>query len=300
MHYPDLKGIVTVLNTPFTDDDQIDYTALQRHASLAISEGVCGFLVPAMAAEVQSLRGTERVDMVRAVLDVSRGKAAVVGGASAATHLERCRNVEQLAELGCDVVLVSQPYETHDRFISDLKELAQVSDRALMVQDWDAGGSGVPLAAIVEAHNRIEAFQYIKVETLDAGPKYTAIKRATNGQLHVSGGWAVMQLIESLDRGVDAFMPTSMHRIYVTIYRIYQQGDCEAATDLFRKTLPILAFSNQHLEHSIHFFKRMMWRQGLYPTPRLRNPRHVFDDQHQATADELIALASGIERQIGG
>ncbi|WP_413992297.1 hypothetical protein ACMDCR_09525 [Labrys okinawensis] len=107
-----------------------------------------------------------------------------------------------------------------------------------------------------------------------------------------------MQLIEALDRGVDAFMPTSLHRIYVGIYKLYQAGDRDGATKLFRRALPILAFSNQHLEHSIHFFKRLLWKQGVYPTPRLRAPVFVFDSHHERMADEFIALALGLDDEL--
>ena len=298
MQHPELKGIVTVLNTPFTDDDQVDFEALKMHARLAIDEGVCGFLVPANAGEVQSLRGTERSDMVAAVLEAADGQAAVIGGASADSHAQRCANAETLAALGSDVVLVSQPFESTEKYIAALTDIASASGKPLMVQDWDANGSGVPVAALIEAYEKVDAFKYLKVETLDSGPKYTALKQETQGRMHVSGGWAVMQLIEALDRGIDAFMPTSLHRIYVSVYRLYRNGDRHGATKLFREALPILAFSNQHLEHSIHFFKRMLWRQGIYPKPRLRRPRHVFDDKHIAVADELIELAFALERRL--
>lgn len=44
---------------------------------------------------------------------------------------------------------------------------------------------------------------------------------ATGGRLHVPDGWAVMQMIEALDRGVYACIPTALHAVYVPIYRIY-------------------------------------------------------------------------------
>ncbi|RWI47918.1 MAG: dihydrodipicolinate synthase family protein [Mesorhizobium sp.] len=298
MQFPEMRGIVTVLNTPFTDDDRVDFQALQRHTEFAIKSGVAGFLVPANAAEVQSLRGTERDDMVAAVLEVSRKRAVVVGGASAPTHAERCRNSERLAKLGSDVILVSQPYENAGQYLTELQDVAAVAALPLMVQDWDANGTGVPLASLVEACSAIPQVRYLKIETVDAGPKYTALKRATKGDVHVSGGWTVMQLIEALDRGVDAFMPTSLHRIYVSIYKLYTAGNRDAATELFRRALPILAFSNQHLEHSIHFFKRLLWKQDIYPTPKLRAPVHAFDDHHRRMADELIELALTLDGEL--
>jgi 4-hydroxy-tetrahydrodipicolinate synthase len=67
---------------------------------------------------------------------------------------------------------------------------------------------------------------------------------------------------------------------------------------LFRRLLPILAFSNQHLDISIHFFKRLLYRQGLYPTPRVREPILPFDGYHMRIADELIDYALKLMREI--
>ncbi|HPE77054.1 MAG TPA: dihydrodipicolinate synthase family protein, partial [Draconibacterium sp.] len=55
-----LNGIVTVLNTPFKTDNSIDFSALKRNVTNAISAGVVGFLVPAMASEVYKLSEIER------------------------------------------------------------------------------------------------------------------------------------------------------------------------------------------------------------------------------------------------
>jgi len=294
-----LRGIVTVLNTPFGEDGTVDFAALERHADYAIEAGVAGFLIPGFAAEVLALSSDERSGMVKTVVDVARGRAQVVGGASAPTQDERCRNAERLAGLGCDIVLANLAWTSDEQYADEIRGLAKASGRDLMIQDFDANGPGVPVPAIADAFAQIPAFRYLKVETFDAGPKYTALKLATEGRLHVSGGWAVMQLIEALDRKVDAFMPTGLHRAYVTSFKRYTSGDRDGAVNLFHRLLPILAFSNQHLEHSIHFFKRLLWRQGIYPTPALRNPAHAFDAHHQRIADELIEKAMRIETELG-
>lgn len=294
-----MRGIVTVLNTPFTEADTIDYAALARHATLALDAGVVGFLVPAMAAEVGTLTDDERDGMVRVVADAIDHKVPVIGGASAETQSARLRNAERLAALGCDVVLVSQPYSSEQQYIREIGEIARASGLPLMIQDWDATGSGVPIQAILGAFEAVDQLRYLKVETADAGQKYTALKRATGGELHVSGGWAVTQLIEALDRGVDAFMPTALHSVYVGIVDRYRVGDRAAAVDLFRRVLPILAFANQNLELSIHFFKRLLWRLDVYPTSRLRSPTNLPDEYQMRVMDELIELAVALQTELG-
>ncbi|MDZ4861598.1 MAG: dihydrodipicolinate synthase family protein, partial [Candidatus Hydrogenedentes bacterium] len=63
----DLHGIITVLNTPFLDDDSLDLEGLRRNVRYAIDAGVAGFLVPAMASEVGKLSETERLTLVGTV-----------------------------------------------------------------------------------------------------------------------------------------------------------------------------------------------------------------------------------------
>lgn len=295
-----LRGIVTVLNTPFTAGNELDAGALRHHIRVALDAGVAGFLAPAMASEVDKLTDVERDLFVSTVLDEVRGRAVVIGGASAPAATERVRLSRRLVEAGCDGVLVSIPYENDEQYSRAVREVAETSPPFLMLQDWDPRGYGVPVATLVKLFETVEAFRAVKVEVVPAGRKYSELLAATGGRLHVSGGWAVMQMIEALDRGVHAIMPTALHAIYVRIYRLHSTGQRQAARKLFDQLLPILAFSNQHLDISIHFFKRLLFAQGIYPTPAVRAPVVPFDEIHARVADELIACAVALEAAVTG
>ncbi|MDF2721877.1 MAG: dihydrodipicolinate synthase family protein [Paenibacillus sp.] len=294
-----IRGIVTVLNTPFTADDRIDHESLRKNVRAAIHAGVAGFLVPAMAGEALKLSADERSGIVRAVLDETRGRAPVIGGASAATPAERIALAQTLIELGCEGVLASIPYEGAESYARHVSDLAELKPGFLILQDWDFQGAGIPVPVIVDLFRDVEVFRGIKIEVANAGAKYSEVLAATGGKLHVSGGWAVNQLIEGLDRGVHAFMPTAMHPIYTRIYRLYVGGEREQAQQLFNRLLPVLAFSNQHLDYSIHFFKRLLFAQGLYATPNVREPILPFDEYHERRSRELIALVQTLAAEVG-
>ncbi|NDJ63321.1 MAG: dihydrodipicolinate synthase family protein [Chloroflexi bacterium] len=294
-----LRGIVTVLNTPFSADDQIDHAALAAHTRRAVDAGIAGILYPAMASEVLALTETERDAAVQTVLAAADRRVTVIGGASAAESAERARHAARLTELGCDGVLVSIPYESDADYTAAVRAVAAVEPGFLMLQDWASGDYGLPVPLIVRLFDAIPAFQSLKIEVVPAGVKYSEVLHATDGRLHIAGGWAVMQMIEALDRGVHTVMPTAMHPIYTHIDRLYRGGDREAAQRLFRRVLPVLAFSNQHLDISIHFFKRLLWRQGIYPTSNVRAPVLPFDDHHARSADDLIDLVLALETELG-
>jgi len=289
-----------VLNAPFTAANELDVDALRRHVRKALTAGVAGFLVPGMASEVDRLTPAERTLFVDTVLEEAKGRAVVIGGASAASSAERVRLARQLVAVGCDGILVSIPYQDDEQYAAAVREVAETAPPFLMLQDWDPHGYGVPVATLVRLFETVETFRAVKVEVVPAGRKYSELLTATGGRLHVSGGWAVMQMIEALDRGVHAFMPTALHAVYVRIYQLYTAGDRQAACDLFERLLPVLAFANQHLDISIHFFKRLLHAQGIYPTPAVRSPILPFDEAHERITQELIARACALEAELAG
>ena len=293
-----LQGIVTVLNTPFKTDKSIDFSALKRNVDYALESGVAGFLVPAMASEVYKLSEKERIEMVAVVLETIGSKVPVIAGAGETDLVKSKRLISEYIRLGCKNVLFQIPFQNENQFKNHFSELAATGPEMIMLQDWNSSGYGLPDQLILELLETVEAFRCLKVETVPAGVKYSRILELTNGGLNVSGGWAVSQMIEGLKRGVHAFMPTGMHRIYCEIYRLWKASKTHEAEHLFGEILPVLAFSNQHLDISIHFFKRLLFKQGIYPTDLVREPVLPFDKIHREIADKLIDKVICIELKL--
>lgn len=295
--YP-LFGIVTVLNTPFTKDDQLDTESLRRNVQTALQAGINGFLVPAMASEVYKLSDAERLTMVETVLDEVNGQVPVIAGAGETDLLKSKKIISCYLDMGCKDILFQIPFKNAAQFYDHFMELADMGPETIMLQDWDAGGYGLPEDLICDLFEKIEAFRCLKIETVPAGIKYSRILELTQGRLNVSGGWAVSQMIEGMKRGVHAFMPTGMHYIYAKIYNDYTSGNQKAAEKLFYDLLPVLAFSNQHLDMSIHFFKNLLYKQGIYRTPAVRTPILPFDNIHKMFSDKLIARVIEMEEGL--
>jgi 4-hydroxy-tetrahydrodipicolinate synthase len=251
-----------------------------------------------MASEVYKLSLGERRQIVEAVLEQADGRVEVIGGAGAKDRQVRSTVIADLLSIGCDHVLLQIPFECDDKYRADVQKIADLGVSTIMLQDWDSSGYGLPLPLICELFDEVDAFHCLKIEVVPAGAKYTDVLNATDGRLHVSGGWAVSQMLEGLARGVHAFMPTGMHKIYTTIYSEYHSGKIDEAEQLFQSLLPVLGFSNQHLDISIHFFKQLLFKQGVYATPNVRQPILPFDDVHQQMADELIERVIAIEGPI--
>jgi len=293
-----LTGIVTVLNTPFDKKGDVDLPSLRLNVRYALKAGVAGFLVPALASEVATLSIAERLQMVATVTAEVAGKVPVFAGAGEPDIERRKHIVKEYLAMGCQNILFQIPFENAEQFKCQFYEVANLGVETIMLQDWNANGYGLPDDLILELFDAVESFRCLKVETVPAGVKYSRLLGLTEGKLHLSGGWAVTQMIEGLKRGVHAFMPTGMHKTYCAIYQYYKAGELEKAEQLFHQILPILAFSNQHLDISIHFFKRLLHQQGIYETSNVRASLLPFDVIHEEIAEKLIELVIALEGEV--
>ena len=282
-----LRGIVPSMNTPFLDDGSVDLAGIRRSVDAVVQAGVAGMLILAVAAETASLTLTEKRLVAQTFLAQTAGRIPVIIGCSSAEQADRVALAAMAREFGAQIMLCQAPAGLGgEALVAQMAALAQVGPPMLMVQDLDFGGPGLALDDILLLRQQLPAFQCLKIEVALPGPKYSAVLAATQGTLHVSGGWAAAQMMEALHRGVHAFIPTAMDAIYVAIYRRFQAGDVTGARALHEQLSPVLAFSNQHLDTSIRFFKHLRHREGLFATPLCRAGVRPLD-AHQMRELEL-------------
>ena len=291
-----LRGIVPSLNTPFGADLSLDLKSLRREVEHVVGAGCRGILAMAVAGEGPSLTNAEFAAATGEIVVVNARRVPVIVSVSAPDFdMSRARAVAA-KEHGADALLYQPPSGTG---IAELKArlsaLAEIGPGPIMLQDLDWHGSGLPVDAIVELFHTVPAFQSLKIETVPAGPKYTQVLSATGGSLHVCGGWAVSQMVDALTRGVHAFMPTEFEVVYVTIYDLFAAGEREAALALFEAMLPFIAFSNQHIDVSIRFFKYLRQAAGIFETANCRSPVPELDSYHTDEARRLAAVRSTLD-----
>jgi 4-hydroxy-tetrahydrodipicolinate synthase len=295
--YP-LFGMMPAMNTPFLDDDTIDIAGVQKHLDNAIEAGICGFLIPVVASEVSKLSEKERRQIIDAALEANNHRVIMIGGASASTKEECLQNVKNLLKTKVEGVLANIPFINEAQYVDYVKSIAALEPSFLMIQDYDIHGSGAPVEILARLFEEVDCFRSLKVETLPAGPKYTALLEATGNRLHIAGGWSITQLIDAWDRGAHAMANTGMHEPYCKIYELYQQGRRDKAMALYEKVQPILAFSNQYMDISIHFHKNLLYRQGIFKTPRVRQPILDYDKYFRRIGDEMIEKALTLIQEV--
>lgn len=284
------RGIVSVVQTAFTPGETLDMVSVDRLLHDALDAGVDGFLVAAVASEVGFLQPHEKAQLVRAAVRAA-GRVPVIAGASAATAKESAAAIAQAEEEGATAALVAVPAERYgdeQAVVDFFRPLAGVQ-LPLVVQDLQFNGPGLSIDCIRRLRDLLPQLMGLKIETVPAGPKYSAVREVCGPEFWVAGGWAVPQMIEALDRGVDAMVPeSSMVRIYRAVIDLHSRGRRNEARELFRALLPILSFSNQEIATSVAFFKRLLVRKKIFASAHQRMPMPAWDAISERRANELI------------
>ncbi len=297
------QGIISVLQTPFDQQGAVDLKSLEALVEETIAAGVNGFLVPAVASEVGSLTAEDRRSIVQKVADVTRRRVPIIVGASA-PQPRACIEQAQLARtVGAAAYLVAVPpdlYRHPEQIEPFFREVvAGAGNLPLMLQDLDFTGPGLELDMIHRLTQTLPTLSALKIESIPAGPKYSAVRDRCGEGIFIAGGWSTAQMIEALDRGVDAMIPeSSTVWVFAAIDRHYRNGDREGGIQLFNRLQPVLGFSHQELIVSIAFGKRLLVRKGVFQTPKMRAGNFEWDSYNGRVADEIIEYYLKLEASV--
>ena len=294
------RGIVSVIQTPFDEHLRLDLEALSRLVDDAIEAGADGFLVPALASEGAYLSDPERDAILSLVSSRAQSRIPIICAVSADTPEACGKHARAASGFNPAAFLVAVPQSLYGQ-TSGLRSFFTAVDGLMpgqwIIQDYQVGGEGLAVSDIVEFQRRCTRLVGIKIETLPAGPKYSAVRRACGEDFWIAGGWAISQMIEALDRGVDAMVPEcAMIRTYKAIEGLHRSQRRMEAISVFQRLLPVLAFSNQDLATSVAFFKRLLVRKRIFASANQRMPLIGWDDVSESTARELIDQYLALER----
>jgi dihydrodipicolinate synthase/N-acetylneuraminate lyase len=296
---PALDGIIAVPATPFTEDNRVDVDSLRRYARSFLDRGVKGFLAPAVAGEVDMLSNDERELVVRTLLEEARGQVPVIGGATDPDPTARLGHARRFLELGCSGILAYVRYEDDRSYAEAVHQLGGLGAEFVMLQDMDLGAASLPVELLARLHREVPSFRWVKVETADRGRKISALRDAAGPGLKI--GTAGPDLIEMLDRGADAYLPTLYPESYGAVWRLHRAGRRGDAIAAYRRMLPGLTFMATHQKIQWRFTKAILHAEGLFATTRIRTKAPELDAVEarliQELCDHALELREAAKRQ---
>jgi 4-hydroxy-tetrahydrodipicolinate synthase len=284
-----MRGIIPSLHTPFSKDNKIDLCSLKKLIDHTISTGCAGMLVGAVAGENSSLSINEKKLIIKESIRYNGNRIPTIVSCSAKEQKDRIALSILAKEAGAEWILCQVPDNVYgDELLECFQQIAEVGPKYLMIQDLSWTDNGMRDEDILMLYNKIKKFKGLKIEVLNAGPKYTRVLEATNNEIHLSGGWAIMGMMEALHRGVHAFIPSTMEILYNRIYNLFVANKFEEAKNLFYEMLPTLSFAHQHIDISIKFYKTLRVKEEIFATNFCRSPIKDFDKFQNDEAERHI------------
>ena len=263
-----LTGVLPVLPTPFTPQDEVDYLALQRLVDFAAKCGVKTVVTPAFGSEFYKLDGGER----QRVIETAVAQAAVHGLQVVAQCNHRTpRLAAKLAAeahgLGAAAVATALPRAfatSQNQLFNYARRVCDATDLPVIVQDWNPGGKSADAAFFVGLHRTCSNFRMAKLEEPDIGSTIRTLILETGGQVGVLSGWGGSYAIQQHSAGLAGLMPgLALADVFVRIWAQLQAGKPDAALKLFSDLTPYLQFSLQTFEQFHHAEKRLLVRRSV-------------------------------------
>ena len=171
-----LSGVVPIIPTPFTEQEEIDEGALRDLIEFAIAGKVDAVCLPAYASEFYKLTDPEKLRVVKIAVDHSAGRVKIV----AQSNHPSLKIAKELAQAnvasGADFISLAVP-RIFNLPESSLKEylsgfFESIPQTPVLIQDFNPGGASLSVRLIKELSDRHSNFKYLKLEEPLCAPKF--------------------------------------------------------------------------------------------------------------------------------
>jgi len=267
-----IRGVVPVLQTPFTSDGaQVDEEDLRNVVEAVIRDGAAGLMLFGFATEFAALSDAERDGMLRVALETAAGRIPVIPSVTKTTAAEVMADAAQYAAAGAPAVMVLPRFK--EDFVATLQAVArQIGDRRPLFVQYMPQNTGVAVRIedFIRLCDSIPNPLAIKAEPPQAGQFIEALHRASSGRIALFTGNQGIALYEALDRGAVGVMPgCSIVAVYAKIVREFLNGSKDRAFALYNRLVPYLNVF--HGPHELQFEKRILVKRGIFKTDVCRN-----------------------------
>lgn len=295
-----LAGVWPVFQTPYHEDESIDFATLEREIDWLFERGADG-VVMAMVSEVLRLSTDERRQVAQAACGFAPPGRTIVSVGAESTRLaeEYARHAQgcgAAALMAVPPISVAAGEEELATYFARILRAVQIP---VIVQDA-SGYVGKPIALSLYSRllDDFGGRVYFKPEATPIGPRLSALRDATGGRARVFEGTGGLSLVDSFRRGVAGTIPgADLVDGVVALWRALQANDEHR---IYRISLPLVSLVS--LQSSLDAFlaieKHLLVRQGVLRNTIVRGPvGYKLDDETRAEVDRLFdLLVAALER----
>ncbi len=278
----ELFGVVPIIPTPFTENEEIDEDALRSLIDFAIAGGIKAVCLPAYASEFYKLTDDEKLQVVRIAVNHAAGRLKIVAQSNHPSLRVAIKLAQANVKAGADVVslavprIFSLPESSLKQYLSEF--LQSIPDTPVLIQDFNPGGSSISVEFIKELMDENPNFKYLKLEEPLCAPKFESIIKATKGKVGLFEGWGGLYMLELVPIGIRGVMPgLAVSDILQRVFDLRSNGEDGKAFDLFEKVMPQIFFSLQNMELFHYAEKELLIARGVLSNSIARKAAYIPD-----------------------
>ncbi|MCI0698543.1 dihydrodipicolinate synthase family protein [candidate division KSB1 bacterium] len=288
-----MKGVYSVLPTPFTPGGEIDVPSFKRVIDLYIRAGVDGLTASGVTSETARLSDAERLSMLEAVMAHVNKRVPVVIGAST-EGLRTCIELSKKAKaLGAAAVMISPPRMpklNSEAVVRHFRSVAAAIDIPIIIQDYPpVSGFTMEASLLVRIARELPSVRTIKLE--DAPTPYKiarVLERADGLTIGIFGGLGGTYLLEELMAGATGAMTGfAVPEILVNVVRLFHAGERERAAEAFYCNVALMRFEFQE-GIGMAIRKEILRRRGVIAHAGIRPPGTPLEASTQKGLDSLL------------
>jgi dihydrodipicolinate synthase/N-acetylneuraminate lyase len=296
---PALRGVLPVFQTPYHDDETIDFDTLEREIDWLFASGSDG-IVMAMVSETLRLSTEERKQMAAFVckLALNRGTSVISVGAESSKVAEELARHAQSA--GATALMAIPPIAValdESELLGYYRRLFRSVEIPVVVQDASSY-VGRPMSIAMQARlldEFGEARCLYKPEAPPLVERLAELRGVTNGRAIVYEGSGGAALMDSFKHGVAGTMPgADLIRALVPLWHALHGGRLDDARRIHEPLVELVALQTS-LDAYLAVEKHLLVRQGIFKNTLVRGPvgYHLMPDvinKADRIFDRLMAL----------
>ena len=292
-----LSGVFPVFQTPFHEDECIDFETLKREVDWLFRRRANG-IVMAMVSETLRLSSGERDELAAKVCGMAQDLGPVVISVGAESRHTAVRHAKHAQDSGAAAVMAIPPVsiavgpdELRRYYISILEAV----ELPLIIQDASGYvGQSMPLELQKTMLEEFGAARVLfKPEAAPIGPRLSALRDATLGQARIFEGSGGISLVDSYRRGIVGTMPgAEIIDAQVALWEALAKGDDAA---IYRLSFPVssLVALQTGLDGFLAVEKYLLVKQGVFRNTIVRSPvGFQLDDETKSEVDRLFEILS--------
>ncbi len=289
---PTISGVLPVFQTPFHEDESIDWATLEQEIHWLYDHGSDG-VVMGMVSETLRLSSEERKQLAEAVCRFGAEQGAVVisvGAESSHTAEAYARHAESV---GADAVMAIPPVSAavaEDELKRYYERIIKAINIPVIIQDA-SGYVGKPMSIALQASlfNEYGPQVMFKPEATPIGPRLSALREATGGQAAIFEGTGGIALVDSYRRGIAGTIPgADLIDGIVALWRALKADD---ESRIYQLSLPISALIaiQTSLDAFLAVEKYLLVKQGVFKNTIVRGPvGYTLDEETHQEVDRLF------------